>query len=56
MELDTKKEIEKLQAELGQLQTQLQQVEQSRSNLTTIIVKKMGALEMLQGLKEEKPA
>jgi len=52
MELDTAKEIEKLQVELEQLQKQLQQAEQVKSNLTTIIVKKMGALEMLQGLKE----
>lgn len=54
MELDTKKEIEKLQAEIKQLQDQLNQVEQTRSNLTTIIVKKIGALEMLQGLESKK--
>lgn len=53
MELDTKREIEKLQAEIEQLQKQLNQVEQTRNNLTTMIVKKMGALEMLQGLKSE---
>lgn len=53
MELDTKKEIEKLQAEIAQLQNQLNQVEQNRTNLTTVIVKKMGALEMLQGLEKD---
>ncbi len=53
MELDVKKEKEKLQGEIEQLQKQLNQVEQTRNNLTTMIVKKMGALEMLQGLKKE---
>lgn len=54
MELDTAKEIKKLQVEITQLQNQLNQVEQNRNNLTTVIVKKMGALEMLQDLEPQK--
>lgn len=53
MELDVSKEREKLQAGIEQLQKQLNQVEQTRNNLTAEVLKKMGALEMLQGLKSE---
>lgn len=53
MELDTKKEIGKLQAEITQLQNQLQQAEQVRNNLTAAILKKAGAVEMLQGLEKD---
>ena len=54
MELDRDKEVGKLQAEIEQLVQQLQQVEQNRNNLSAVILRKQGALELLQGL-EEKP-
>lgn len=55
MELNVKEQTEKLQAEIGQLQAQLQQVEQARNKLTAAILKKAGALELLQGLNGDKP-
>ena len=55
MELNVKEQTEKLNAELAQLQQQLQQVEQARNNLTAAILKKAGALELLQSLDGEKP-
>ena len=53
MEVDRDKEVEKLQAEIEQLVKQLQQVDQNRGDLTTVIVKKQGALELLRSLEEK---
>lgn len=62
MELDTKKETEKLQTEIAQLTGQLQQLEnqiaqlqQAKNNQVALILKKSGALELLQSLDGEKP-
>lgn len=55
MELNVKEQTEKLQAEMTQLQTQLQQIEQARNNVIIAIAKKQGFLEGLQGLNGDKP-
>ena len=62
MELDVKKEAEKLQAEIAQLTGQLQQLEaqiaqlnQARNNQIALILKKQGALELLQNLDGHEP-
>lgn len=50
MELDVKEQTEKLEAEIAQL-------EQVKNNVVVAILKKAGALELLQSLTpEEKPA
>ncbi len=62
MELNVKEQTEKLQAELAQMTRQLQQVDnqmaqlqQARNIQVNTILKKQGALELLQSLSVEKP-
>ena len=63
MELNIKEQTEKLQAEITQLTGQLQQIDsqmaqlqQAKNNQVAVILKKQGALELLQSLaSEEKP-
>ena len=62
MELNVKEQTEKLQGEIAQLTRQLQQVEnqiaqlqQAKNIQVTAILKKQGALELLQSLEGEKP-
>ena len=56
MELNVKEQTEKLQAELAQLQAQLQQIEQAKNNVVTAILKNAGKQELLQSLTpDEKP-
>ena len=62
MELDVKEQTEKLQGELAQMTRQLQQVDsqmaqlqQARNIQVNTILKKQGALELLQSLSVEKP-
>ena len=62
MELNVKEQTEKLQAELAQATRQLQQIDnqmaqlhQARNIQVNIILKKQGALELLQSLSAEKP-
>lgn len=61
MEVDIKEQDAKLKAELAQLQGQLNQVnqqiiqfQQQANNLTALVLKKMGALELLQSLDDKK--
>ncbi len=58
MELDVKEQTEKLQAEVAQLTGQLQQIDnqiaqlqQAKNNQIAAILKKQGALELLNNLK-----
>ena len=60
MELNVKEQTEKLQAELAQASRQLQQVDnqmaqlqQARNIQVNTILKKQGALELLQGLEKD---
>ena len=62
MELNVKEQTEKLQAEIAQLTGQLQQLDnqlaqlqQAKNNQIAEILKKQGALELLQRLGNEKP-
>ena len=62
MELNVKEQTEKLQAEITQLTGQLQQLDnqiaqaqQVRNNQVAVILKKQGALELLQNLDGDKP-
>ncbi len=62
MELNVKEQTEKLQAELAQATRQLQQIDnqiaqlqQARNIQVSLILKKQGALELLQSLSVEKP-
>ena len=62
MELNVKEQTEKLQEEIAQLTGQLQQLDgqiaqfqQARNNQVTVILKKQGALELLQNLNGDKP-
>lgn len=62
MELNVKEQTEKLQGELAQATGQLQQVDnqlaqlqQARNIQVAVILKKQGALELLQGLGAEEP-
>ncbi|KKL25310.1 hypothetical protein LCGC14_2406580 [marine sediment metagenome] len=62
MELNVKEQTEKLQGELAQATRQLQQVDnqmaqlqQAKNNQVAVILKKQGALELLQSLSAEKP-
>ena len=55
MELNVKEQTDKLQAELIQLTAQLQQVEQAKNNVVAAVLKKQGALELLQSLNGDKP-
>ena len=55
MELNVKEQTEKLEAEIKELQAQLQQVEQAKNNVVAAILKKQGALELLNSLNEDKP-
>ena len=61
MELNVKEQTEKLQAEITQLTGQLQQLDnqiaqfnQARNNQVAQILKKQGALELLQNLDGDK--
>ena len=63
MELNVKEQTEKLQAELAQATRQLQQVDnqmaqlqQARNIQVNTILKKQGALELLQSLNTNKEA
>ncbi len=58
MDIDIRKEKDKIKAELTQLNAQLQQLDiaiansqQARNNQVTLILKKQGALELLQSLE-----
>lgn len=51
MDIDAKEK--ELKEALAQLGVQYQQNEQAKNNLVTEILKKQGALELLQGLKDE---
>lgn len=62
MEIDIKEQQGKLQAEIAQLTGQLQQLDnqiaqfqQARNNQVAAILKKQGALELLQNLDDKKP-
>ena len=62
MELNVKEQTEKLQGELAQATRQLQQVDnqmaqlqQAKNNQVAVILKKQGALELLNSLDGEKP-
>ena len=62
MELNVKEQTEKLQAEitrltgeLQQLESQVAQLQQARNNQVALILKKQGALELLQNLDGGKP-
>ncbi len=62
MELNVKEQTEKLQGEIAQATRQLQQVEnqiaqlqQAKNIQVTAILKKQGALELLQSLDGDKP-
>jgi len=61
MEIDVKKQEVAIREELAQLQGQLNQVnqqiaqfQQQANNLTALVLKKMGALELLQSLGDKK--
>ena len=61
MEIDIKEQTEKLQSEIAQLTGQLQQLDnqiaqfqQARNNQVAIILRKQGALELLQSLDSKK--
>ncbi len=57
MELNIVEQTEKLQAELANLQAQLQQIEQAKNNVVAAILKNAGKLELIQSLTpEEEPA
>ena len=47
--------IQDLNNELGVLQSKLQQLDQERQQLTTEIIKKVGALEVLDSLNSQDP-
>jgi len=60
MEVNIKEQDARLKAELAELQGQLNQVnqqvtifQQQASNLTALVLKKMGALELLQGFEKD---
>ena len=62
MEVNIEEQTEKLQAEVAQLTGQLQQLDnqiaqlnQARNNQVALILKKQGALELLQNLDGDKP-
>ena len=62
MEIDVKKQEAQLKEEIAQLTSQLNQVnqqiasfQQQANNLTALVLKKMGALELLQGLDGKEP-
>ncbi len=62
MELNVKEQTEKLQTEIARLTGELQQLEsqatqlqQARNNQVALILKKQGALELLQNLDGGKP-
>ena len=55
LEVNVKEQTEKLQAELAQLQAQLQQVEQAKNNVVAAILKNAGKLEFLNSLNGDKP-
>ena len=62
MEIDIKEQQDKLRAEVAQLTGQLQQIDnqiaqlnQARNNQVGEILKKQGALELLQSLDGDKP-
>lgn len=62
MELNVKEQTEKLQAEIAQLNNQTRNIndqlailQNQRQELINAILKKAGALELLQGLDGDKP-
>jgi len=54
MEIDVKEQENNLRAELAQLQTQLQQIEQARNNLVSAVLQKKGALELVLSFNGKK--
>ena len=62
MEIDIKEQQDKLRAEVAELTGQLQQIDnqiaqlnQAKNNQVALILKKQGALELLQSLNGDKP-
>lgn len=59
MEINIEEQTTKLQTEVAQLTGQLQQLDsqyqQTRNNLVGEILKKQGALELLQGMEKDEP-
>ena len=55
MEINKEEQIKKLQGELKQIAEQLQRVDQTRQQLANALLKKQGAIELLEGLENEKP-
>ena len=62
MEIDIKEQQDKIRAEVAELTGQLQQLDnqiaqlnQAKNNQVALILKKQGALELLQSLNGEKP-
>ena len=62
MEVDIKEQQDKLRGEIAELTGQLQQLDnqiaqfqQAKNNQVALILKKQGALELLQSLDGEKP-
>ena len=62
MEIDIKEQQDKLRAEVAELTGQLQQLDnkiaqldQAKNNQVALILKKQGALELLQSLNGDKP-
>ena len=63
MEIDVKGNEARVKAELAELQSQLNQVnqqiilsQQQANNLTALVLRKLGALELLQSLNDKKDA
>ena len=54
MEINKEEQIKKLQGELKQIAEQLQRVDQTRQQLANALLKKQGAIELLEGLEEKK--
>ena len=62
MEIDIKEQQDKLRAEVAELTGQLQQIDnqiaqlnQAKNNQVAVILKKQGALEVLESLDGDKP-
>ena len=54
MEIDVKKETEKVQGEMQELATQINSLDQQRQEAVNQLIKKQGELEYLQRLNGEK--
>lgn len=54
MEIDVKKEQERVQGEIKDLATQINSLDQQRQEAINLLIKKQGELELLQRLEKEK--